>query len=280
MSSIVAYRRGKDSTKGGSIRYSVDGAASTKQPADGGGSSSVSVYSFYGSSSVSGRYPADDIKGRYPSNGAIIKYPASVSSSNSGYPAATGKAGGFAVLPHPAPPPGADPRLWSCFLSVDADRSGNISVHELQAALVNGDSTPFDPETVKLLISLFDFNHTGEIDFEEFTKLSHYIEEWRRMFEHFDKDQSGTIDVLELRSVMTQFGTPLPSQLVSLLVAKFASSPSGSLAGEQTITFDRFIRTCVFARKFKESFADLDTDKDGRVQLNEQQCMKLYLMLP
>ncbi|KAH9957702.1 hypothetical protein BC827DRAFT_1223977 [Russula dissimulans] len=32
-------------------------------------------------------------------------------------------------------------RLWSWFLAVDTDRSGNISVHELQRALVNGDWT-------------------------------------------------------------------------------------------------------------------------------------------
>ena len=50
--------------------------------------------------------------------------------------------------------------------------------------------------------------------------------------------------------------------------------------GEQTITFDRFIRACVFVTKFKESFADHDTDKDGVVHLNYQQCMKFFLMLP
>lgn len=37
------------------------------------------------------------------------------------------------------PPPGADPQLWQWFNAVDADRSGAISVTELQAALVNGE---------------------------------------------------------------------------------------------------------------------------------------------
>jgi hypothetical protein len=40
----------------------------------------------------------------------------------------------------PGPPPGADPQLWQWFTTVDADRSGSISVAELQAALVNGSS--------------------------------------------------------------------------------------------------------------------------------------------
>jgi hypothetical protein len=36
------------------------------------------------------------------------------------------------------PPPGVDPQLWQWFSAVDSDRSGAISVTELQTALVNG----------------------------------------------------------------------------------------------------------------------------------------------
>lgn len=38
------------------------------------------------------------------------------------------------------PPPGIDPQLWQWFSAVDSDRSGSISVTELQTALVNGTS--------------------------------------------------------------------------------------------------------------------------------------------
>lgn len=40
----------------------------------------------------------------------------------------------------PQPPPGADPQLWQWFTAVDADRSGAITVQELQSALLNGTS--------------------------------------------------------------------------------------------------------------------------------------------
>ena len=40
--------------------------------------------------------------------------------------------------PSVGPPPGADPQLWQWFSAVDTDRSGAISVTELQSALVNG----------------------------------------------------------------------------------------------------------------------------------------------
>jgi len=39
----------------------------------------------------------------------------------------------------PGPPTGADPQLWQWFCAVDTDRSGSISVTELQDALVNGE---------------------------------------------------------------------------------------------------------------------------------------------
>ena len=43
------------------------------------------------------------------------------------------------------------------------------------------------------------------------------------MFEHFDKDRSGTIDSLELQSALHQFGLKLSPQLMSLLVTKFGT---------------------------------------------------------
>lgn len=36
------------------------------------------------------------------------------------------------------PQPATDPQLWHWFSAVDKDRSGSISVTELQSALVNG----------------------------------------------------------------------------------------------------------------------------------------------
>jgi len=206
-------------------------------------------------------------------------YSPTAGGGNSSY-SALGGPGGFAFMRDPVPPPGADPKLWSSFLKVDADRSGSISVFELQTALVNGDWTPFDLDTVKLLMNLFDQNRSGDISFAEFTGLWRYIEDWQRVFRHFDKDGSGTIDTWELESALNQFGMKLSPHLLSLLVSKFASAPSGSEVGDQTITFDRFMRACVFVKQFTESFASFDTDKSGRVQLNYEQFMKFYFMLP
>ncbi|EEB91252.1 hypothetical protein MPER_10422 [Moniliophthora perniciosa FA553] len=91
--------------------------------------------------------------------------------------------GGFAPpRGPPGPPPGADPQLWNWFQAVDVDNSGHISVEELQRALINGDWTPFDLDTVKLLMSIFDVDRSGTIGFNEFAGLWKYIKDWQKRF--------------------------------------------------------------------------------------------------
>jgi EF-hand domain len=48
--------------------------------------------------------------------------------------------------------------------------------------------------------------------------------DWKRVFEHFDKDRSGTIDGLELQTALNQFGMKLSPNLMSLVLAKFCTS--------------------------------------------------------
>ena len=60
-------------------------------------------------------------------------------------------------------------RQW--FMAVDADRSGHITATELQQALVNGNMSRFTEETCRMLISMFDNNHSGTIDINEFVSL-------------------------------------------------------------------------------------------------------------
>ncbi|XP_071143858.1 uncharacterized protein [Mytilus edulis] len=82
-----------------------------------------------------------------------------------GYPAAApqpgyGQApGGYGA----GPPPGIDPSVYQWFLTVDQDKSGHITAHELQQALVNGNWSHFNPETCRLMISMFDRDNTGTI---------------------------------------------------------------------------------------------------------------------
>lgn len=84
------------------------------------------------------------------------------------------------------------------FIRVDRDRSGNISADELQAALSNGTWTPFNKETVRLMIGMFDKQNTGTVNFHDFGALWKYVTDWQNCFRGFDRDNSGTIDKQEV----------------------------------------------------------------------------------
>ena len=74
-----------------------------------------------------------------------------------GYPAQPGYPSAPPPSAHgmPAPPPGADPTLWNWFITVDHDKSGQITGNELKQALINGNWTQFNDETCRLMISMF-----------------------------------------------------------------------------------------------------------------------------
>ncbi|KAI0264095.1 hypothetical protein BC834DRAFT_970845 [Gloeopeniophorella convolvens] len=201
------------------------------------------------------------------------------------YGARPGGPGGFAPPSHQGPPAGADPQLWSWFAAVDTDRSGHISAPELQKALINGDWTPFDLDTVKLLMNIFDTDRSGTIGFNEFAGLWKYIKDWQGVFRHFDRDNSGSIDGRELQDALRQFGYNLSPQLLSLVERKYdvkGTAPApGSYGGPPPgITFDRFVRACVVVKQITESFSQLDNDRDGWVQINYDTFMQTVLTLP
>ncbi|KAI0087074.1 hypothetical protein BDY19DRAFT_986188 [Irpex rosettiformis] len=189
-----------------------------------------------------------------------------------------GGPGGFQAGPPQGAPPGADPQLWNWFTAVDTDRSGHISAPELQKALINGDWTPFDLDTVKLLMAIFDTDRSGTIGFNEFAGLWKYIKDWQNVFRHFDRDRSGSIDGHELHQALAQFGYNLSPQLLHLVEQKYGVQMPGS--PPPGISFDRFVRACVVIKTLTESFQRLDTDRDGWIQINYDQFMSTVLSAP
>jgi len=194
---------------------------------------------------------------------------------------AQGYGGGFASPGgNRPPPPGADPQLWNWFSAVDTDRSGAITAIELERALINGDWTPFDLDTVKLLMTIFDTDRSGTIGFNEFAGLWKYIKDWQNVFRHFDRDRSGSIDGQELRDALTQFGYNLSPHLLDMVQRKYASTVAGRGMPPPGISFDRFVRACVVIKQLSEAFGKLDTDRDGWIQINYDQFMQTALSLP
>ncbi|KAH9951312.1 EF-hand [Amylocystis lapponica] len=210
--------------------------------------------------------------------------PPQVGYSQSHRPASTavgGYPGGYPAQRPPAgPPPGADPQLWQWFSAVDTDGSGAISVTELQNALVNGNWTRFDLDTVKMLMNIFDTDRSGTIGFAEFSGLWKYIQDWQGVFRHFDRDNSGSIDGHELAEALRSFGYNLSPAILTLIEQKYASGPSDGYGPPPGITFDRFVRACVVVKSLTESFQRLDTNRDGWIQVNYEDFLKIILSAP
>ncbi|EGI57177.1 PREDICTED: programmed cell death protein 6 isoform X1 [Acromyrmex echinatior] len=173
--------------------------------------------------------------------------------------------------------------LWDVFQRVDKDRSGAISADELQQALSNGTWTPFNPETVRLMIGMFDKSdpatgmfdkkQTGTVSFEEFGALWKYVTDWENCFRSFDRDNSGNIDRNELKTALINFGYRLSDQIIDMLIRKY------DRAGNGTIYFDDFIQCCIVLYTLTSAFRRLDTDLDGVITIHYEQFLGMVFNL-
>ncbi|KIK63620.1 hypothetical protein GYMLUDRAFT_241543 [Collybiopsis luxurians FD-317 M1] len=202
----------------------------------------------------------------------------SMHSTHSTYSARHSRPAGYSY--QAAPPPGVDPTLWAYFSGVDTDRSGSITANELQQALVNGNWTKFDLDTVKMLMSIFDVDRSGTINYNEFAGLWKYIQDWQNVFRHFDRDHSGTIEGHELSEALRSFGYNLSPNLLRLIEQKYASAPVSGYGPPPGITFDRFVRACVVVKTLTEAFQRSDVSGTGYVQFSYEQFMSIVLSAP
>lgn len=72
----------------------------------------------------------------------------------------------------------------------------------IHACIIAGSWTAFNPETIRLMIGMFDKDRTGTINFQEFGALWKYVQDWQTTFRSYDKDNSGSIDKIELKTGM------------------------------------------------------------------------------
>ncbi|CAB0033936.1 unnamed protein product [Trichogramma brassicae] len=163
--------------------------------------------------------------------------------------------------------------LWDVFRRVDKDNSGQISSDELQSALSNGTWTPFNPETVRLMIGMFDKKGSGTVNFEEFGALWKYVTDWQNCFRSFDRDNSGNIDKNELKTALTNFGYRLSEPIIDTLMRKY------DRAGRGTIYFDDFIQLCVVLHTLTSAFRQFDTDMDGVITIHYEQFLGMVFNL-
>ncbi|ESN96240.1 hypothetical protein HELRODRAFT_67965 [Helobdella robusta] len=230
-----------------------------------------------------GGYPQQP--GGYPQQpGGYPQQPGSYPNQPAGGQAGGYQAGGFGFNPpqnpskpvNPAVPPqgqnwgggvggnapsGVDPNVFQWFQAVDRDRTGKINANELQMALTNANWSKFNLDTCRLMITMFDRDKSGQIDINEFQGLWTYIHQWKTIFDQFDRDRSGTIDGNELHSAYLQMGYRLSPQFSQSVVYRF------DMSGQQRISLDYFIHSCILIKNITEQFRARDTANSGFVQI-------------
>lgn len=189
--------------------------------------------------------------------------------SNSG----STKPGTQSPIPY-APLP--DVNLKMLFNGVDKNGNGRLSEKELGNALVNGDFTKFNMETVRVMIKMFDRSGNGTIEFKEFCNLWRYLGDWRKLFDKFDLDKSGSISYDEYVRALEAFGYRLSNKFIQFMYGKYSSISS---TGERVIGFDLFVQSCISLKRMTDSFVTYDTDHTGYVNLSFEQFLMEVMKL-
>lgn len=161
-----------------------------------------------------------------------------------------------------------DTNLRALFNGVDRNGNGILSEAELGSALVNGDYTKFNKDTVRLMIKMFDRNGDGAINYEEFGNLWRYLRDWRKIFDKFDMDRSGSISFDEYCRALNAFGYSLSNQCIHNMYTTYSHV---NRYGDRTISFDMFVQSCINLKRITDSFKRYDTDRDGYVTVGFEQ---------
>ncbi|EAZ17384.1 hypothetical protein OsJ_32908 [Oryza sativa Japonica Group] len=94
---------------------------------------------------------------------------------------------------------------------------------------------------------------------KEFTSVFYSLQNWRSIFERFDRDQSGKIDATELRDALLSLGYSVSPTVLDLLVSKFDKTGGKNKA----IEYDNFIECCLTVKGLTEKFKEKDTAFSG-----------------
>ncbi|XP_072993145.1 calcium-binding protein CBP-like [Typha latifolia] len=178
----------------------------------------------------------------------------------------------FAALVPSQFPPGTDPNVVACFQAADRDGSGLIDDKELQQALSSYNQS-FSLRTVHLLMYLFTGTNVRRIGPKEFTSVFFSLQNWRAIFERFDRDRSGKIDTSELREALMSLGYAVSPSVLDLLVSKFDKSGGKNKA----IEYDNFIECCLTVKGLTDKFKEKDTMFSGSATFTYESFMLTVL---
>ncbi|XP_021716349.1 probable calcium-binding protein CML48 [Chenopodium quinoa] len=171
-------------------------------------------------------------------------------------------------------PLGTDPEIIRSFQMVDRDSSGFIDDSELQNAL-SSSYHRFRLSTIRLLIFLF--KNPTELSMKirpgEFAALWSCLGQWRAIFERFDRDRSGKIDLEELRDALYSLGYAVPPSVLQLLISRYNNG-----GGQRVrLDFDSFVECGMVVKGLTEKFKEKDSNYTGSATITYDDFMMMVL---
>lgn len=68
---------------------------------------------------------------------------------------------------------------------------------------------------------MFDKDQSGTINFQEFCNLWTYIQQWKGVFDRYDRDHSGAIETHELQTALHDMGYRLSPIFTNILITRY-----------------------------------------------------------
>ncbi|XP_008936470.1 PREDICTED: peflin, partial [Merops nubicus] len=119
---------------------------------------------------------------------------------------------------------------------------------------------------------MFDKTRSGRIDVYGFSALLRFIQQWKNLFQQYDRDQLGCISFNELQQAFSQMGYNLSPQFSQLLLARYAPrSPNPS------IQLDVFIQICMQLQSSTDAFRERDAARAGTARLSYEDFLTMVV---
>jgi len=141
--------------------------------------------------------------------------------------------------------------MGSQFRIMDRDKTGQLTKEEFNTALdilFSGYNIKFNPAEKVSLFQQFDYDHSGTVDYNEFTRgirgdMNDFRKDWvRQAFNILDRDNSGVISTAEIggtydvsQNPAVKSGKVHPDDALSAFMKHFDTNSDGS------ITFEEFL---------------------------------------
>ncbi|KAK4264246.1 hypothetical protein QN277_025453 [Acacia crassicarpa] len=164
------------------------------------------------------------------------------------------------------------------FTLMDSDGDGKVTYEELKAGLRKVGSQLAEPE-IKMLMEAADVDGNGVLDYGEFVAVTIHLqrmendEHFRNAFKYFDKDESGFIELGELRDALADDSGEIETDVVNDIMREVDTDKDGRISYEE---FVAMMKTGTDWRKASRQYSrerfkslSLNLMKDGSLQIHD-----------